>query len=168
MTQAATETRAPAEFAREVFEDVLNKRDADALLPYWAEDIVEVFPTGTIHGREGVHAFFAETFAALPDFHIEADRIVGDAETVFVKWRMTATFSGGPWLGIEPTGDPIELEGIDCFTCRDGVAIHNFVRYDQISFARQIGMLPADGSAGDRAMTGAFNARTRLKRRFRR
>jgi predicted ester cyclase len=168
MAQTATETRTPAEIAREMFEEVLNKRDADALLPYWAEDIVDEFPTGTISGRENVHAFFVETFAALPDFHIEADRIVGDDETCFVKWRLTATFSGTPWLGIEPTGDRIELEGMDCFTFRDGVAIHNFVRYDQVSFARQIGMLPADGSAGDKAMTGAFNARTRLKKRFRR
>ena len=168
MAQTATETRTPTEIVRHMFEDVLNQRDADALLPFWAEDIVDEFPTGPVRGREAVHAFFVETFAALPDFHIRADRIVGDAETVFVKWTLTATFSGEPWLGIEPTGDRIELEGIDCFTFRDGVAVHNFVRYDQVSFARQIGMLPADGSAADKAMTGAFNARTRLKKRLRR
>jgi steroid delta-isomerase-like uncharacterized protein len=168
MPDATTETRSPVELAREVFEGVLNRRDADALVPYWAEDIVEVFPTGTLRGREQVRAYFAETFAAIPDFHIEAERIAGDDETVFVKWRLTGTFSGGPWSGIEPTGSRVDLHGMDCFTIRDGLVAHNHVIYDGASFARQVGLLPAEGSVADRAMTAAFNARTRLRNRFRR
>jgi steroid delta-isomerase-like uncharacterized protein len=147
---------------------VLNRRDADALLPYWAEDIVEVFPTGTLTGRQQVRDYFAETFAAIPDFHMEAQRIAGDDETVFVKWFLTGTFSGAPWMGIEPTGSRIELHGMDCFTVRDGLVVHNHVIYDSASFARQIGMLPAEGSAPDRGMQAAFNVRTRLRKRLRR
>jgi steroid delta-isomerase-like uncharacterized protein len=168
MPDAVAETRSPVELAREVFEDVLNRRDADALVPYWAEDIVEEFPTGTLRGREQVRAYFAETFAAIPDFHIEAERIAGDDETVFVKWRMSGSFTGGPWMGIEPTGSRVELHGMDCFTVRDGEVVHNHVIYDGASFARQIGMLPAEGSAPDRAMLAAFNGRMRLRNRLRR
>jgi steroid delta-isomerase-like uncharacterized protein len=167
MPDAVAETRQPVELAREVFEKVLNRRDAEALLPYWAEDVVEVFPTGTLRGRQEVRDYFADIFAALPDFHIEAERIAADDQTVFVKWHLTGTFSGERWMGIEPTGSPIELDGMDCFTIRDGLVVHNHVIYDSTSFARQIGMLPAEGSAGDRAMTAAFNARTRLRDRFR-
>ena len=168
MPDAVTETRSPVELAREVFEEVLNRRDADALLPYWAEDVVEVFPTGTLHGRQEVRDYFAAVFAALPDFHIEAERVAGDEETVFVKWHLSGTFSGERWMGIDPTGSRIELDGMDCFTVRDGLVVHNHVIYDSTSFARQVGMLPAQGSAGDRAMTGAFNVRTRLRDRLRR
>jgi steroid delta-isomerase-like uncharacterized protein len=168
MADAVTETRSPIELAREVFEEVLNRRDADALLPYWAEDIVEIFPTGTLRGRQEVRDYFAEVFAALPDFHIEAERIAAHEETVFVKWHLSGTFSGDRWMGIEPTGSRIELDGIDCFTIRDGLVLHNHVIYDSTSFARQIGMLPPQGSAGDRAMTGAFNAYTQLRERVRR
>ncbi len=35
------------------------------------------------------------------------------------------------------------------------------VYYDQLTFARQIGMLPPEGSGGDRLMTGAFNLVTK-------
>ena len=168
MPDAVTETRSPVELAHEVFEGVLNRRDADALVPYWAEDIVEDFPTGTLRGRQAVRDYFAETFAAIPDFHIEAERIVGDDETVFVKWRMNGTFSGGPWMGFEPTGSRVELHGMDCFTIRDGLVVHNHVIYDGVSFARQIGLMPSEGSPADRAMTAAFNARVRLRERFRR
>jgi hypothetical protein len=81
---------------------------------------------------------------------------------------MTATFSGAAWQGIEPTGDRIELDGMDCFTIRDGQVVHNFVAYDQVAFGRQIGLMPPQGSAADRAMTGAFNLRKRLAKRLRR
>ena len=169
MADAATETRSPTEVAREVFDEVLNRRDPNALIQYWDDDIVEEFPiVGTVRGRDQARAYFAETFAALPDFHIDAQRIVGEGETVFVKWRVTGTFSGAPWMGIEPTGSRVELDGMDCFTFRDGVVIHNHVIYDGASFARQIGMLPPHGSTADRAMTKAFNARVRLRKRLRR
>jgi steroid delta-isomerase-like uncharacterized protein len=166
MPDAVTETRSPTEIIRELFEELLNRRDADALVPYWAEDLVEEFPVGTYRGRDSVRAYFAETFAALPDFHIEAQRIVGEGETVFVKWRLTGTFAGTPWMGIEPTGSRIELDGMDCFTFRDGLVVHNHAIYDSASFGRQIGMLPRQGSAADRAMTKAFNARVKLQKRL--
>ena len=166
MPDTATTTRSPVELAREVFEDVLNRRDADALLPYWSEDVVEEFPIGTLQGRAKVRDYFAETFAALPDFHIEAQSIVGDEETVFVKWLLRGTFSGQSWMGIEPTGSSIELQGMDCFTIRDGLVVHNHVIYDAAAFARQIGMLPSQDSPADRALTRSFNARTRLRKRL--
>ena len=39
--------------------------------------------------------------------------------------------------------------------------------FDQMQFARQIGLLPPDGSAADRATKAAFNAKTRLLARVR-
>ncbi|MGA8746201.1 MAG: nuclear transport factor 2 family protein [Solirubrobacterales bacterium] len=161
-----TETLSPVERAGEVFETVLNQRDAEALRPYWADDLVEELPTGTYRGPEEMGAYFAEVFAALPDFHIEPERITGDGETVFVKWQMTGTFRGEPWQGIEPTGDQIALKGIDCFTFREGKIVHNAAVFDQVSFGQQIGMLPARDSLGERGMKAAFNARTKLKQRF--
>jgi steroid delta-isomerase-like uncharacterized protein len=166
MATAETATRSPVEIARHIFETVLNQRDADALREYWADDLVEELPTGTAHGPDEMATYFAETFAALPDFQIVPEKIVGEDDTVFVKWRIRATFNGGRWQGIEPTGDRIDLLGMDCFTFRDGKIIHNEVVFDQTSFARQIGMMPAQDSVGERGMKGAFNARTKLKRRL--
>ena len=111
--------------------------------------------------------YFAETFAALPDFHITPEKIAGEGDSVFVKWRVNATFTGSQWQGIEPTGDRIELRGIDFFTFRGGQIVHDEVVFDQMSFRRQIGMLPAQDSVGERGMKDAFNARTELKRRTR-
>ncbi len=75
---------------------------------------------------------------------------------------------GASWQGIAPTGNSFELDGVDHFVLRDGKIESNFVVFDQLQFARQIGMMPADGSTADRAMKAAFNGKTRLRERIKR
>jgi SnoaL-like polyketide cyclase len=84
-----------------------------------------------------------------------------------VQWHMTGTHSG-PLLGIAPTGKTLAIDGIDHFVVRDGKVVSNFVVVDQLQYARQIGMMPPDASAADRAMKRLFNARTKLAQRFKR
>ena len=43
-----------------------------------------------------------------------------------VQWRLTGTFAGpGRFGGVAPTGNPIELEGFDLLTVRDGLIQSN-------------------------------------------
>ena len=46
----------------------------------------------------------------------------------------------------------------------DNFLRRNDVYYDALSFARQIGLLPSEGSLPDRGMTAAFNTLARAKR----
>ena len=71
-------------------------------------------------------------------------------------------------MGSAATGSRLELDAADCFTVRDGKIAENFLLFDQLGFARQIGMLPSEGSLMDRMMLNSFNTRTRLRRRLRR
>lgn len=167
MSQAAAIRADPVAVARHAFDDLLNRRDIMAMASFWTEDVVEEFPFGTLRGRAAVVDYFASTFAAFPDFHIEARRIAGDGDCVFVRWHVTGTFIGAPWMGIEPTGSSVALDGMDCFTFRGEQVAHNVVVFDQLQFAQQIGLLPARGTPLDRALTGAFNLRTRVRRRIR-
>jgi predicted ester cyclase len=111
--------------------------------------------------RQEVVDWFRGLFDAVPDLRMRVEDVVMGGtpgrERATVRWRMTGTFSGGPYMGIEPTGRPIDLRGIDLLDFEDGRVAGNHVYYDQLGFARQIGMLPAEGSLGDRTMTGAFN-----------
>lgn len=47
-----------------------------------------------------------------------------------------------------------------------GLVQHSTIYYDGATFARQVGMLPAQGSAADRALIAVFNAKTRLSQRY--
>lgn len=57
---------------------------------------------------------------------------------------------------------------MDHFVIREGKVVSNFVVFDQMQYARQIGMMPPDGSLADRGLKSAFNARTKLAQRVRR
>jgi glyoxylase-like metal-dependent hydrolase (beta-lactamase superfamily II) len=80
-----------------------------------------------------------------------------------VQWRFNGTFAGPGFLnGVAPTGHPVALEGLDLLTVRDGMIQSNDAFSDSMTFARQIGMMPPQGSSGERRLAGAFNAKTRL------
>jgi len=155
-----------AELARWAFE-MLNRRDVAVLKQFWTADTVERFPDRTCHGADEIAAYFEETFRAVPDFHMEVRAVAEHGEDVFVHWHLTGTHQGEV-LGIEGTGRPIAIDGMDHFVMRDGKVVSNFVVFDQMQYARQIGMMPPDGSGADTALKKAFNARTRLARRLKR
>jgi hypothetical protein len=69
---------------------------------------------------------------------------------------------------VAPTGKALAIDGIDHFVVRDGKIVSNFVVVDQLQYARQIGMMPPDGSAADKAMKSVFNARTKLAEKLKR
>ena len=84
-----------------------------------------------------------------------------------VRWSATGTFSGpGSFQGIAPTGQHVTLTGLDLLRVRDGLIVHNDAFTDGLGLARQLGLMPPQGSRADTAMLGAFNAKTRGARRL--
>jgi limonene-1,2-epoxide hydrolase len=154
-----------AELVRWAFE-MLNQHNVSALKRFWTSDTVERFPDRTCRGADEIAAYFEDAHAAISDFHMEVLAIAEQGDDVFVHWRLTGIHDG-PIQGIEPTHKPLAIDGIDHFVVRDGEVISNFVIFDQMQYARQIGLLPADASAADRALKGAFNTRTKLVAKLR-
>ena len=145
--------------------DAMARRDAEAMRAHWRADGVEdIVPIGVLRGRDEISAFFKETFAAMPDVETTLTRLVAGERSAAVEWRMSGHFSGAAFQGIEPTGKRVEVRGLDLFELEDGELVTNTAYYDGMSFARQIGMLPPEGSGPERAMKGAFNAVTKLRR----
>jgi predicted ester cyclase len=142
----------------------IDARDLDAAVSLWAPGGRE-----NVRGRvdviapEGVREFIGELFGAVPDLNMQVVSTTSEAERCGVHWRMTGTFAGpGRFGGVAPTGNPIVLEGFDLLTVRDGLIESNDAFTDSMTFARQIGMMPRQGSVAEQRMTGAFNAKTRL------
>lgn len=153
------------ELVRAAF-DALNRRDLAFVSQFWTEGTVERFPDRTCRGKAEIVAYFEGIFAGLPDWQIQVRAIVGRGEDVFVHWHMTGTHAG-PLLGIAPTGKRVALDGIDHFVIRDRKVVSNDILFDQMGFARQLGLLPPDGSRVDRALKAMFGVRTRLSRALR-
>jgi steroid delta-isomerase-like uncharacterized protein len=145
--------------------EAMDNRDAHAMASHWREDGVEdVVPVGVLRGHDELRDYFASLFAAMPDARTTVTRLVAGEQSCAVEWRLEATLNGAPLMGIEPNGRHIEIRGFDLFELEDGELVSNTAYFDGAGLARQIGMLPADGSGADRAMKGAFNAVTKLRR----
>jgi predicted ester cyclase len=143
--------------------DRLNAHDVPGLRELWIADGVERFPDRECRGADEIGRYMEALFGAVPDFHMEIQGIAEQGDEVFVRWHLTGTHTGASgFQGLDPTGKSLAVDGIDHVTVRDGKLASNFVVFDQMQFARQIGLLPPDGSTADRAVKAAFNAKTKI------
>jgi hydroxyacylglutathione hydrolase len=146
----------------------IDTHDLEQAVALWADGGREnVRGQVDVVAPEGVREFIGGLINAVPDLRMEVVSTTTEADRCGVQWRLTGTFAGpGGFAGVAPTGSPIELEGFDLITVRDGLIQSNDAFSDSTTFARQIGMLPPQGSSAEQRMTGAFNAKTRLTSRL--
>jgi steroid delta-isomerase-like uncharacterized protein len=160
----SSETR---RIAREYFE-ALGRAERDAQQRYYAADAaVEIHGVTGAVGRDEMVAFFAGLFDAFPDWRFDILDILAEGDRAAVRWHAHATFAGpGNFMGFEPNGARIDIEGVDLVRVRDGriAAIDAYMNGAEL--ARQLGALPPLGSTAEERMAKAFNVTTRIKRRL--
>ena len=159
-----TRRKAVEETVRAYYE-AMDNRDVVAMMAHWADDGVEdIVPIGVMRGPEELGEFLSAMFRAMPDARTTITRLIAGEQDCAVEWRLEGTFDGAPFLGLEPTGSRIELREVSVVDLADGKITGITAYFDGASYARQIRMLPPDGSGVDRAMKGAFNAVTKVRR----
>ena len=153
--------------ARRYFE-AIAARDLDAAVAMWAEGGREnVRGQVDVTAPDGVRGFIGGLLDAFPDMRFEVITMTTQEDRCAVQWRLSGTFAGpGALSGIEPTGHPVQLEGLDLLTISEGLIRSNDAFPDSIALARQIGVMPPQGSTADQRLTSAFNAKTRLTSRL--
>jgi hydroxyacylglutathione hydrolase len=166
----ATDVEQTAETTRVVREyfTLLGRGERDAQQRYYAVD-AQAHLHGILGptGREEVAAFFSDLFDAFPDWRLSVVETVAEGDGVAVRWRARGTFAGpGSFMGFEPNGARVDLEGVDLVRVRDGRISVLDAYMNGAELARQLGALPPQGSAAEERMAKAFNLTTRVKRRL--
>jgi glyoxylase-like metal-dependent hydrolase (beta-lactamase superfamily II)/predicted ester cyclase len=142
----------------------ISDRELEQAVAMWAVGGRE-FVRGQVDALapDGVRSFIGELLEALPDLRVEVLATTTEGERCAVHWHMTGTFAGpGSLKGVTPNGSRIDDEGIDVLTIRDGLIHSNDAFTDSMTVARQLGLMPPQGSIAEARMTQAFNAKTRL------
>jgi predicted ester cyclase len=165
---AAAKKRSSKQVATAYFE-AIAARDLDAMVEQWAPGGIDHFyGMEDLKAPEGIKRFFAEMFATIPDFSMSVTDMVAYGNKAAVRWAASGTFDGkGRFQGVAPTGAHVEIEGMDLFTIEAGLIQENFAFTNGMELARQMGVMPPLGSAPDRAMMGAMNAKTAATARLR-
>ena len=166
MAQGETKTKSARKkgaksVVREYF-DGLAEQDLDRALAVWKPGSIDrMYGMGDLPAPDGIRTYFTNLFAAFPDWQFEVLELVASGEHAAARWRVSATFAGpGRFQGVNPTGARVELEGCDMFRVVDELIVENHAYTNGAYLAQQLGLLPPSGSVAERAMTGAFNAKT--------
>jgi steroid delta-isomerase-like uncharacterized protein len=131
------------ETVRRFFEEAFTEGDLDVIDEVVAADAVGHDPAqpGEIRGAEGMKALVSGYRSAFPDISFELHETVTDGEWVGIRWTSEGTHEG-ELMGIEPTGEHVEVEGIELDRVVDGKIVESRVAWDALGLLQQIGVVP--------------------------
>ena len=164
-TKTKTKPKSKPASAKQVataYFDAIRERDLDAMVACWKTGSTDrLYGMADLSVPSDLRAFFGSMFRAFPDFEMVVEDMVAYGDKAAVRWRATGTFTGREkFQGLAATGASIEIEGLDLLTIEDGLIVDNRAFTDASELARQLGAMPPQGSAGEKAMLGMVNART--------
>jgi len=125
----------------------INEGNIDAGVETFAEDAVDHDPApGQGAGREGFKTFFQTLLTAFPDANIEPAHMVADDEHVCIAYTLTGTHQG-EFHGVEPTGNRIEVRGVQIGRFEDAKIVERWGSSDELGIMEQIGASPQQKGA---------------------
>jgi predicted ester cyclase len=84
----------------------------------------------------------AENFrAGFPDLTPTVLGLCAEGDTVCMLWRCTGTHQK-PFMGVEPTGRKITVDGITFDRFRNGKLVESFAQWDTLRFLQGLGIIP--------------------------
>jgi steroid delta-isomerase-like uncharacterized protein len=104
-----------------------------------ADDVVEheEFP-GIEPNKEGVKQFFTLFRTAFPDLRMEPHEMLAEDDLVCARVTITGTHDS-EFMGMAPSGKPIEVETIDMLRIREGQAVEHWGVTDTMTMMHQLG-----------------------------
>lgn len=129
---------------------VARKFLEQAFGPLWKVELVEALhtPDFVLHTASGDQGIEEDREALLgwktatPDLVMRVDGIVGEGDTVAVRWTATGT-NTGEGNGLPATGKRVSASGTTFWRLRDGKIAEEWGVVDMVSVLRQLGQLPA-------------------------
>jgi steroid delta-isomerase-like uncharacterized protein len=128
------------------YADALNRRDLDTLSGCLADDVESnvTEDLGLGQGRDAFLEYIHMSIQGVPDAHIELFDVVAQDDRVAARYRGTGTHEGD-FLGIPPSGNPVELEvGLFVRFNAHGEIVDYRSYADILDLMQQLGAIPKD------------------------
>lgn len=93
--------------------------------------------------RDTLMTYLKATKAAFPDMKIEWLHAAGSGDMVFVHYHFTGTNTGA-FMGMPATNKKVDYMGVDLLKIKDGVAVEHWDYADNVTYMKQMGMMPGD------------------------
>lgn len=120
--------------------EAMDAREFDRLDEYLAEDFVEHNPASEdIHGPEGYKEFLAMFDGGFPDARHITEDILAEGDKIVQRNRLIGSHEG-EFMGIEPTGNEIDVPAIVIYRIEDGKIAEQWVQSDMMGMMEQLGV----------------------------
>lgn len=143
MTEHASTTEANEEIVRRIPTEIFDEGNVDLVDELFATDFVgHVPPTpGELNGPEGFEGLVRTFRTGFPDLNHPEIHLVGDGDTVVARLTGTGTHEGA-FLGIEPTGESMEITAMEMYRLDDGEITEAWLNVDMLGLLQQLGVVP--------------------------
>ena len=141
----ATE-QATKEFARRWNEEIWGQQNTDIIDDLVDEDFVGYDPSRPepVRGPEGVREVVEMLFSAFPDTQVDLEEIVAEGDRIAMRITASGTHEG-EFMGIEPTGEEMEVEVMSFQRIEDGKAVEEWQIVDTLGMLQQLGAVELPG-----------------------
>ena len=142
-------TQKNKELVRRYYEEVVNTGDVDALSEFISPDYVEVHDnTRYPIGIEGAKAHIIGGRQTYGDLHLTIERQIAEGD--WVVTQVTAKgIHQGTWMGIKPTGKPVEFTCVNVDKVVGGRIIEHGGAANMLGPLLKIGAVRAVGPEGE-------------------
>jgi steroid delta-isomerase-like uncharacterized protein len=131
--------------ARRFVDEVYNKGNVDfideVVVPNWVEHDPSS-PEGMNSGVEGAKRFVEMYRNAFPDLRVTAEDLIAEGDKVVMRWTARGTHQG-ELMGIPPSGNRVEVTGINIDRMEGGKVVESWSNYDTLGLMQQIGAVPS-------------------------
>ena len=129
---------------RRVMEEMFNKGNLDADDELLAPDFVDHDPSmpEDVRGPEGFKEYVRAFRSAFSDLHIRIEDQIAEGDKVVTRWTGTGTHDGDS-MGIAPTGNRVEIMGMEISRISGGKVAEMWDNYDAMGMMQQMGAIPS-------------------------
>lgn len=126
------------------FYNMFEKGDWPGIEKIVAPDMVDhspMNPPGSPFNRDTLMKYLKMNKEAFPDMKFDVLSMAGNNDMVFVQYHFTGT-NTGPMMGMPANNKKVDYTGVDLIRFKDGIASEHWDYGDNITFMKQMGMMP--------------------------
>ncbi len=122
--------------ANEVWNDGNMDVVDEILAPNYVRHNPKSWEPAMVDGPEAFKEYVGMVHDMYPDFKLEVHNRMASGDMVASNWTVTGTH--------KESGKPISVDGLVMTRYENGKAVEEWMTFDTLSLAKQIGMVPAD------------------------
>ena len=114
------------------YSDAMFSGDLEAVYSFWSEDFhshvtERVSPDKVGEDVRGEEAkWWNQVRSAFPDYTFSVDLLIEHDDLIVSNWTVKGTHTGTAFYDVEPSGEPVEINGTAILRMRDGKIVEHW------------------------------------------